>query len=530
MQPFCLRLLAWSIGLAFLSGPASAAPALTANFDANGLRSLSYAGEEFLQDGSFRVERVVLERWDGSRMAADLKPTEFRFDPAAKRLGIIYAWGEVRCTYTPEPNRLGLTIDVANRGESTLAELGIHVMETRFPTPPDGWKPHYPYRAFNLGSPTVIPAVCKAGVLAVCNEDPGRPLQVGWAGRESLARRPLVVATSSDWMSEMLNPMLRRPIHPGRDDRYEISLRFAPAGTPAETLGSDVVERFAQAHPYRLKWPDRRPVGALFLSTSDLKAARNPRGWFQDRQADFLSEEGRQALRERVLAHARESLKVLKSVDAQGMIVWDIEGQEYPHAISYLGDPRSLPPEMEPVADDYFRVFTDAGLRVGVCVRPQLPVRTAYGAWVNQIEAADPAAVLDAKIAYAKKRWGCTLFYVDSNGDPNVPFPAEVFARVAAKHPDVLLIPEHESTGYYAHTAPYRCFANLKQFGTPEHVRRVYPEAFSVVYVGHGDPAPVRDRLLEDVRRGDILVVHGWYANPNHAVVKEIYAQARGSK
>lgn len=73
----------------------------------------------------------------------------------------------------------------------------------------------------------------------------------------------------------------------------------------------------------------------------------------------------------------------------------------------------------------------------------------------------------------------------------------------------MLLIPEHENVAYYACTAPYRDYANLRELGTPEAVRRVYPGAFSFLYVGHGDPAPVRAQLLDAVRHGDILVVHG---------------------
>jgi len=181
---------------------------------------------------------------------------------------------------------------------------------------------------------------------------------------------------------------------------------------------------------------------------------------------------------------------------------------------------------MEPAIDEYFKVFSDAGLRTGICIRPQLPVRAAYADGVRQIESADPVAVLDAKITHAKERWGCTLFYVDSNGDPNVPLPATVFEEVAARHPDVLLMPEHENAAYYAHTAPYRDYANLKQLGTPDAVQRIYPGAFSCVYVGHADPAPVRDQLLDAVKRGDILVVHGWYNSPTHPTVKDIYAEA----
>lgn len=499
---------------------------LDVGFGDEGLTRLEYAGESFLQDGTFRVWGVTFCSWDRQRQQADLAGEERNFNAETGRLTLTYPWGEIRCTYDVQADQLRLSIEVENRSDAALAELSLSPMETRFPQPPQGWVPHMPYRGFNLGWPTVNVAECQTATLVVCNEDIGRPLQVGWAGRESLAARPTIVSTVSDWASELINPQLYRPVYPGQTDRFDIALRFAPAGTDPATLSADLESRFAEAYPSRLEWPDRRPIGALFLSTSDLGAPGNPRGWFHDKETDFTSEEGQAVFRERLLVHARQSLEVLQDLDCQGMIVWDIEGQEYPHAISYLGDPRSLPPEVETVVDEYFRVFSDAGLKTGVCIRPQLPVRAAYTDGVRQIESADPVATLDAKITHAKERWRCTLFYVDSNGDPNVPLPATAFASVAERHPGVLLMPEHENAAYYAYTAPYRDYANLKQLGTPEVVRRIYPQAFSMIYVGHGDPEPVRAELLEAVKRGDVLVVHGWYQNPGHPIVKRIYQEA----
>ena len=59
---------------------------------------------------------------------------------------------------------------------------------------------------------------------------------------------------------------------------------------------------------------------------------------------------------------------------------------------------------------------------------------------------------LDGKVAYAKKRWGCTLFYVDTNffwrryGPEQKwetgPIAPDVWKRLLAKYPDTLFIPE----------------------------------------------------------------------------------------
>ena len=75
---------------------------------------------------------------------------------------------------------------------------------------------------------------------------------------------------------------------------------------------------------------------------------------------------------------------------AQGAITWDPEGQRTGH--TYYGDPRiisDIAPEMEhrgtharATIDEYFRRFEEAGLRHGVCVRPQR-VRKDGKFWVQ---------------------------------------------------------------------------------------------------------------------------------------------------
>ena len=102
---------------------------------------------------------------------------------------------------------------------------------------------------------------------------------------------------------------------------------------------------------------------------------------------------------------------------------------------------------------------------------------------------------------------------------------AAIFAQVAAAHPDVLLIPEHENTRYYAHCAPYH---ELRQgfAGTPETVRAVYPGALSVVYVPDGPVEAMRAELVASVKRGDILMFRAWWDDAFNAQVKSIYEDA----
>ena len=111
-----------------------------------------------------------------------------------------------------------------------------------------------------------------------------------------------------------------------------------------------------------------------------------------------------------MLAVADTSIGIMKEMNAQGAITWDIEGQEHQHSISYIGDPRifaSLAPEMKDIADEYFKRFRDANLKTGVCIRPQELQRAADGS-VKQITPTDEkalAAVLTDKI---RRRRSCS--------------------------------------------------------------------------------------------------------------------------
>jgi len=236
---------------------------------------------------------------------------------------------------------------------------------------------------------------------------------------------------------------------------------------------------------------------------------------------DVTTPSGLAAFRTRLLAYADNSLGYLKSLNAQGVTVWDLEGEQYPSA-TYVGDPRiatQLAPELDYLGtvDEFFRKFTSAGFKVGLTIRPQ------QFAFVNgqavQTTVDDPASLLISKINYAKSRWGATIFYIDSN-DPNM--NPSVLQRVLQAVPDVLLIPENENTGMYAASAAYMSVRS-GDTGTSAAVKQVYPNAFSVNSVMDGDASTVQQQLTTSVKGGDILLFHAWWSNPNNAVVKAIY-------
>jgi hypothetical protein len=503
---------------------------LRVDFNAKGVSVLNYGPTNLLADGTFVVERAVFRRRDGTEITPALKP-EVRWDARRRSLIHRFSWGSVTCTYLPEPDKLKFHITVANESPDALQGLWVRPLFMRLPQLPKDWHPKGHQLSFLPGNPRVHVGDFGTGAMAFVNEDVSTPLISGfmWTSDPAAHTYPIAVWTSNfGWPDESITQRMVRPVPSGGRDEYHVSLRFGPSGATATgpRLAPDVYRKFVTAYPFRLRWADRRPIGALFLSTSEPKfqSQTNPRGWLLDPRMDVTTPAGQAAFKQRMLQYADASVALMKKTGAQGSIVWDIEGQQFPHMTSYLGDPRSLPPEMDSIADEFFDRLRSDGLRTGVTVRPQRPVRPAYGNDVFQIEVTDPAQNLIDKIAHAKKRWGCSLFYVDSNGAPSAPMDDDIIDRVAAAHPDVLLVPEHETFRYYSFSAPFHAL-DMGIASTSSWVRDVYPEAFSVIYAPK-DLAKRRAELVEAVRRGDILLFVGWHETPDSAEVRKIYDEA----
>ena len=135
--------------------------------------------------------------------------------------------------------------------------------------------------------------------------------------------------------------------------------------------------------------------------------------------------------------------------------------------------------------------------------------------------------ILREKVAYAKKRWGCTLFYVDSTATSGRPFYPDVFKAVAQAFPDVLLIPENESMRYFAYSAPLNSYVHHKITSTPVGARLVYPKSFSVLMAQDGDQPEDHTALLNAVRNGDILLFNGWYLGAGAEKIKKLYSSSQ---
>jgi hypothetical protein len=530
---------------------AAPAEALVAELGPHGLTSLTWAGTNLLADGDLRVLAAFLQRPDGTVYTA-AESAGARATGAGTRRLLAQPWGQVTADYAVAADRVDIDITVeVNPDADTLVALRLQLAELQFAA-----APRLENRSFlfytksdfvhNLGGPGVLLATFGDAAVALCSRDLVRPLAFGLAPAADAGKtaHPLLAFTGRHPAARERFPWIERPVHPGGRDTWRVSLRFGDAAA-AETLTADLYAAYAKAYPYALEWPDRRPIARLFLSSSPREGfppPTNPRGWLNDARIDTSTEEGRAAFRTRLMDWAAGSVRIMKEMDAQGMITWDIEGQEQPHMISYLGDPRSLPPEMEALADEYFQLFRDAGFRTGICIRPQRPVRAAYSEKVEQIGFSDHAsrvANLAAKIEAARKRWGCTLFYLDSNvdwsGDP-VPLPDaagysatiddDALAALRRQFPDVLIMPEWETLRSYAYGAPYSQLNYNRNTAPPAPVLQAYPQAFLVNSPDDASVPAAWPELLAAVRRGDILYFSGWWASGENAMVRALYRLA----
>jgi len=332
------------------------------------------------------------------------------------------------------------------------------------------------------------------------------------------------------------NYLVLSNIGPGQTKTMRVAARFTETAIRASQyeFAPGAYAHYREAWPSVINWPDRRPIMSWFIGEVTRSTAVNPRGYLQDPILD-VSNQG--LFRDRVLSRAREIRDSMngRSVRPQGVLIWDIEGQEFVHPTTYIGDPRvfesGYAPEMNAVANEMLAIFRDAGYRVGVTLRPQylqwgteLPSTCTYNAaWefsdhyikVNEpfgkrfYSCLDPLGLswtlfpsgngeqtiyakdkvnevlqlLKSKTKYARDRWGATLFYIDSavwSGGKAI--NAEILRSLQETFPDCLFIPEQWYLPTVSATIP---FADPKNGShpalSPVEWRWAYPEGAMAV-------------------------------------------------
>ncbi len=229
----------------------------------------------------------------------------------------------------------------------------LQVLALQFPHPIAGFDLGF-RRSHNWEEPPVLGINSPDGVVVLANEQVARPLYVGFPKDidDKLAgvSYPILVSSALNdifprksptfpymWLDW---PRIHRPIAPHASDSYNLSLRFAPAGTPVETVAADVYANFARAYPQTVKWDDRRPIGMLFIGgLASYDRSVNPSG-YRGVTVDVKTPEGKEQFKRNLLAMADNAIANLKLMHAQGVLIWDIEGYKYPE--TYIGDPGFL--------------------------------------------------------------------------------------------------------------------------------------------------------------------------------------------
>lgn len=256
-------------------------------------------------------------------------------------------------------------------------------------------------------------------------------------------------------------------------------------------------------------WSDHRPLGRVVLSglmgPPGQQPASNPSGWLFDptfnlKFGDFSA---------RMTDLVERAIAGLRRADAQGIMLYGIEGGTHQHTLGFPGDPRRLAefaPEFDAIADALFARLRAAGFRVGVTISPWRIERRGR-TWHMNIETADTASVeaeLDSRITYARKRWDCTVFYLNTAGPeipPHIRVPTAALRAVALRHPDVLVIVENAS---FAHTAVAAGQALRDE---------VVPPGRAVARLPWFDANPTPATLAAAKANGDLLVFDPLIAN-----------------
>ena len=522
--------------LATRSARAQDSSSLSLGFSDHGIASLKWNGTEVLHPGLIEFQKLDLRHGfppGPTTLPTNAEPT-VTFDQSSRELTQTYPWGKLHCTYTAVGDRLTMHLRLENTNTDSIFGFTAKLLELQLPGPfkTKSWMTGWPTPSVMTDAMPIVHADWHDGSLAICNEQVDRPLLMDLQP-EGGDRYALAITHDGPPRGAEISS------HDSRE--FDLSIRFGPVGTTSDQLAHDINQRYAQRYPFENNWTDRRPIGCNFVASMDTRSPTNPTGWLDDKTVDMTTDAGRADWKKRTLARFDKSVSVAKEMGCQGVIVWDIEGQRNPQPISYIGDPRLLPqlsPEMDAIADECFKKYTDAGLRCGVTLRPTHVVRTPGGSegW-EHINVEDIAAEIEGKLAYAHQRWGCTLFYVDSTVRWDLShdgqfmlhtIPAEIFQTIHERFPDVLLIPEESSVRHFAYAAPYHEIMPPQGYTmTPPEVRAIYPKAFSMIRVAD---APLieqdTDALAAAVRNGDIIMFRTWSDDPDNVPVRKILAKA----
>ncbi len=476
------------------------------------------------------------------------------WDAGSKTETYQFQWGSIATQFVQSGDTLNMIVTERNNPGSGVVFDGaeIYPFALHFPQMPANFYGYSQYAITTTG-PGVSVADYGSGVVTSVVPNESAALYGGWKSAGGTTYTPLMTTTAPDGLATFL-PHNDVGVQPGQSFTYTVSLRFTPEGTAANA--SDAYASFAATYPSQMTWTDRRILGTAYLASSPSNSninqpggfPTNPRRYFNDSSVDITTGTGMRNFQSRMLAQAGENVRTAQQLNSQGVITWDIEGEQYPQNTSYVCSPEQIArvaPEMElPVMDSssayygqpldtaYFRTMTDAGLRVGVCLRPQVFGLNADGTAQQTFLSGNAAVIanLEKKAQFANARWGVTIFYVDSTVDvTGGTLDPAIFQQLITDMPGFLFIPEESTPRYYAYSAPFYSFIFHTDLGTPASILQVYPKAFGANLVNDVSASTLSTytpQLVAQVKQGDILMGLADFWQQNDPTLVSIYQQA----
>lgn len=529
---------------------AAAGQAIEFSIDPQGVTRLVHNKTALIDaaDPGCEVLVVRVQQADGSIAEhKSPKPTSMTFDAATQTRTLAFDWGSCAVTMRPTSYGVEVVTVLSNTSPQTISGIELAPVHLRIV------RAHLTNNA-NI-SPVGFRTEHATGVLGLMNGAPEYRLFLRHDSATKAGAVPVIFASIPPRVSKhpvINNDLLSHPgspvLAPGGKMELRLQIGLAQSGT---SLLSGIFPEYRQwmqqRWPVSLNWPDRRSIGMIFLCNPATKWKTNPRGFLfgGGEKNDVFSPEGLEKFGQALMAYADANIQHLKSMNAQGVIVWDIEGQEYPHAITYLGDPRVLPeaaPEMDKFADAFMAKFRDAGFKVGLTIRPtevyNMVPPDQPGRFLFHRESPDPVQLMSDKITYAKKRWGATIFYLDSNlfttiwgskydASANVPglMPVSMIRKLHELHPDCLIIPEWANEEYYRFASPYAS-PNLGEGVTYPAIQDAMPGVFRCVAT---TPTLISERFEDFVRGvsgGDVLMFQSWFRSGEQAWISLVYRES----
>lgn len=592
--------------LALLVGPAAAAPGDEAEdqsvWASQAEPKLSFDGEQvrlrwgdhvLFADGLPAATAVALEttsvnpenkflKYDYEQAPVDQARTTV--DPKQGLIRRTYPWGELRVYHTLDGHRLTTRVELENKADKPIADFRIQLATLNIPGKPEKLNPKRGNAVEESTDKLLTHRLdLPQGRLYASYASFSPPIRFGFgnATEGSADEYPMIVGggVHIQPLDDVVLPPRGIPvIPPGQTLKLRFTMELADKDAQQQDALRELYRDWRSFHSPMLDWPDRRPIGDAYLLSEYGKQAPafgqegiNPRRWWSPmlNVVEMDSPHGRAMLRKQLQGLAYKTVSVMKQMGGQGVILWNAEGGF--HSTGWVGEPRLLPvfnPEMDRAIDDYFQILRDAGLKTGVTIRHGHVVWRG-NKWTQNPGNFNPEnnATLDDftkhfeahphepwwriypvaermsnKIAYAKKRWGATIFYVDTSlitrgrGEnqrmSHRPIAAHIYRKIREDHPDVLIIPEISGGTSLAHIAPYGQlpYRRVRPKYDGHWTLDLFPTYFGFHRVSDYPVWQTRVGRVHEVAWGEILGMSAWSWSENADAVVDVYKEADAKK